>query len=1241
MIRKQRLLAIAASIAMCCGSALALAQDAPKIWQLTSDADVQALNKVGEQVPLVHVNIDFSVIQSFAKGKLFTLPVLGQTLEIEILEEQRIANSTVWQAKNLNSLNLPAIQLFINDGQFSAWIPTTQGTYRLQQGQLIKEYKMGGEKPDFKLPNLENLHNLPQIINSATVTTSIPSSSKRNSSFDKNFVAVNNSVAKAAGDLEYKVLFVVSNEFVNSFPETEAKITEYISANNAIYEASGMNVQMSSAAIMQADLEEFSADQLLDNLSSNSGANSTDGQIPDSTLEPIWQARVDNAADFIVVMLNDLPEGLCGQGWLNGNENQIFGYDFSVNVTAAFTTFSSGSQMCSLDTLGHEIGHNMGLGHSLQQGSEGTVFTFGRGYGINEQFTTVMAYPQEFGTAQAVALFSSPGLTCLDNFACGVDRTESEGADAVYSVNQVKEEVSLIYNEEVTLPISGVLNNFNSDFQSCINQAQPNLYTNEQLQIIQCPNVTISSLVGMEKLPRLRFVSVASSNGDLTPFKNISDITSLDLRGSSVANLREISHLRNQLTFLQFASDQVSCQDVNVVKSWNIAQLSVLGESSCNNLGNDNDDFDNDGMSNLVDTDDDNDGLDDITDHAPFDASNANDIDDDGVVDSNDAFPYDENESLDTDNDTVGNNADSDDDNDGIPDGDDCAPLDSTLATNCSTGNVNTPPTISGTPATSTDEDVNYSFLPTATDADGDTLTFSILNKPAWTSFNTSNGLLAGTPTNDDVGSYSNIVISVSDGQDNDGGSLDAFAIVVNNINDAPVISGTPATSVVAGNDYTFVPSASDIDSSSLTFSIVNRPDWATFDSLSGTLSGSPSKNDTGTTSGIVISVSDGDLSTSLAAFSIKVSSAGGGDTNNNFVAYDYDGDRKADVGVRRSGNFFQYILNSQDDQIQRVQFGQNSGDITVSGDFDGDKIADVAVRRPATQFWYIKNSSGQDVISGNSDGITRITFGRQEADIPVPADYDGDGITDLAVRRPSTQFWYIRNSSGVDPLTGNADGITRIKFGLQEADIPVPADYDGDGKADIAVRRASNQFWYVKNSSGADPIDGNSDGISRVRFGLQDADIPVPADYDGDGKADFAVRRASNQFWYIRNSSGKDPIDGNSDGISRVNFGLQAADIPISADYDGDGKADIAVRRPSNETQYVLQSSDKGIQRIQFGRDFGDMPLAAPVLTRMQVTISSSQGARSSSKVKLQEEERVISRSIMTAAEAAKEGVR
>ncbi len=185
--------------------------------------------------------------------------------------------------------------------------------------------------------------------------------------------------------------------------------------------------------------------------------------------------------------------------------------------------------------------------------------------------------------------------------------------------------------------------------------------------------------------------------------------------------------------------------------------------------------------------------------------------------------------------------------------------------------NVNDAPTISGAPATTVAQNATYSFIPTASDLDaGTTLTFSISNKPAWAAFSTTTGALTGTPSQSDVGSYAGIVISVSDGILS--ASLPAFNIDVTNVNDAPTISGLPMTSVAQGVAYSFVPTASDPDTgSTLSFTISNKPAWATFDSATGALTGTPKRADVGTTQGIVISVSDGELSASLAAFNLEV----------------------------------------------------------------------------------------------------------------------------------------------------------------------------------------------------------------------------------------------------------------------------------------------------------------------------------------------------------------------------------
>jgi len=89
--------------------------------------------------------------------------------------------------------------------------------------------------------------------------------------------------------------------------------------------------------------------------------------------------------------------------------------------------------------------------------------------------------------------------------------------------------------------------------------------------------------------------------------------------------------------------------------------------------------------------------------------------------------------------------------------------------------------------------------------------------------------------------------------------------------NSAPRITGTPNTSVLQGTGYSFAPSATDADGNALTFSVANLPAWATFNSSTGRISGTPSAANVGTYNNITISVSDGSANTSLPAFSIQV----------------------------------------------------------------------------------------------------------------------------------------------------------------------------------------------------------------------------------------------------------------------------------------------------------------------------------------------------------------------------------
>ena len=216
--------------------------------------------------------------------------------------------------------------------------------------------------------------------------------------------------------------------------------------------------------------------------------------------------------------------------------------------------------------------------------------------------------------------------------------------------------------------------------------------------------------------------------------------------------------------------------------------------------------------------------------------------------------------------------------------------------------------------------------------------------------------------------------------------------------------------------------------------------------------------------------------------------------------------------------------------------------------DFDGDGLTDLAIYRGSTSEWFLSRSLDNTVL--------HFDWGSPSlGDIPVPADYDGDGIADPAIYRSATGEWFIYRSSG---------GLKRVRWGSASGDVPVPGDYDGDGIADIAVYRRSTAQWFILYSAG---------GTATIGWGSNYLlDVPVPADYDGDGRTDLAVFRTITGDWFVRFSGGGMAVIAG--GTSFV--GAQ----PASADYDGDGAADIAGYQ-SQSGAWLIRKSSGGVVTV------------------------------------------------------------
>ena len=184
-------------------------------------------------------------------------------------------------------------------------------------------------------------------------------------------------------------------------------------------------------------------------------------------------------------------------------------------------------------------------------------------------------------------------------------------------------------------------------------------------------------------------------------------------------------------------------------------------------------------------------------------------------------------------------------------------------------------PSISGKPATTVTAAHYFSFQPSAYNSGGGAVTFAITNKPSWGQFDTSTGRLYGTPLPQwNVGTFANVVISATAGGQR--ASLAPFSITVLPLpNIPPTLSGSPAPSVVSGHAYAFQPKATDPNGLRVDFAITHAPSWASFNTTTGLLSGTPTANNAGTYSNIVITAYDGYSKAVLPAFSILVQRAG------------------------------------------------------------------------------------------------------------------------------------------------------------------------------------------------------------------------------------------------------------------------------------------------------------------------------------------------------------------------------